>query len=367
MESNNKRIAIVTASNNTYSETFIKAQIDFLPADIVLHTGTLPTIEGEGNLILSRFKSKINIILHPFLKRDIFQLSDAIGKLIIENKIDLVLVQYGVTGAKMLPICKKFNIPMVVHFHGYDASIIDVLEKYKEEYLEMFNYSKAIIVVSKVMKKSILNLGCPEHKLYHLTYGYNPIFNENKPQFEKDTFFFVGRYVNKKAPYITVLAFKELLLEFPNAKLRMGGNGELLNTCKNIVKIYNLENNVEFLGVLNPEDVKNEMQNALAYVQHSVVAENGDSEGTPLAVLEAQAAALPVISTYHAGIQDVVIDEVTGFLVDEFDIKKMTESMKKLLENKNLAKSMGIEGRNRVAENFTMQLYIEKLQEIINQ
>lgn len=163
------------------------------------------------------------------------------------------------------------------------------------------------------------------------------------------------------------MAFYELLKEYPEAKLKMAGSGELLNTCKNMVKAWGIESNVIFLGVIRPEETVKEMQNAIAFVQHSVVADDGDSEGTPVAVLEAQAAGLPVVSTFHAGIPDVIINNETGFLVKETDIFAMKDAMIKIISNKKLAKIMGEKGRERIRKEFTMDSYINKLRIVLNE
>ncbi len=161
------------------------------------------------------------------------------------------------------------------------------------------------------------------------------------------------------------MAFYLVQQEFCDAKLIMAGNGELLGLCKNLERLLNIENNIKFLGVISPDQTRIYMEKAIAYIQHSIVAESGDSEGTPLAILEAQAAALPVISTNHAGIPDVVINNVTGFLVEEKDIQGMKEAMKKILINNELAREFGEKGRLRIIENFTMKHYLSKLNHII--
>ena len=86
------------------------------------------------------------------------------------------------------------------------------------------------------------------------------------------------------------------------------------------------------MGVITPEEYRSELQNSLAFVQHSITAENGNMEGTPLAVLEASAAGIPVISTNHAGIPDVVLYEQNGLLCQEKDVQKMTDNIIKLLK-----------------------------------
>ncbi len=84
-----------------------------------------------------------------------------------------------------------------------------------------------------------------------------------------------------------------------------------------------------------------------------------------MAILEAAASGLPIVSTRHAGIPDVVLDGVTGFLGDERDVTTMAEKMRILLEQPRLAGQMGSAGRNTVVEHFSMQQSIQRLWGII--
>jgi glycosyltransferase involved in cell wall biosynthesis len=142
----------------------------------------------------------------------------------------------------------------------------------------------------------------------------------------------------------------------------MAGDGELLKVSKSLAKACQLESSILFTGVLSPTRIKDHFLHSMAFVQHSVVAENGDMEGTPVAVLEAQAAGLPVIATWHGGIPDVVIHGKTGLLSAEFDIESMADNMTRILREKGLAKQLGEAGRKRVKENFSMEKHLGILQ-----
>jgi hypothetical protein len=78
-----------------------------------------------------------------------------IKRYILDHKIDVVLAEYGTTGSFIAPVCKSLNIPLVVHFHGFDASRYDILQKFKDGYAFMFRYAKTIFAVSHAMKKCI--------------------------------------------------------------------------------------------------------------------------------------------------------------------------------------------------------------------
>ena len=105
----------------------------------------------------------------------------------------------------------------------------------------------------------------------------------------------------------------------------MVGAGLLHDVCSKLVKALHIEHAVELKGIVDHAGVAALMQESRVFVQHSLVPASGDTEGTPVAILEAGAAGLPVVSTKHAGISEAVIHGKTGFLVDEGDIDAMAE------------------------------------------
>ncbi len=362
---NKKRLAILSPSQNAYSETFIQAHKELIDTTIYYYYGnSIPFyLEGEGNLNPT-YKKAINKLI-GYQKNDAeWDIKQALKKSLKENKIEVVLAEYGTTAARVLPICQELNLPLIAHFHGYDATVYDVL-KLHNNYKELFTYAKYVIAVSKAMYEQLIKIGCPKEKLILNTYGPNDDFLKLTPTLEKEQFIAIGRFTNKKAPYYTILAFKNVVTQYPNAKLIMAGDGYLLNTCKNLVKLYQLEKNVAFVGVITPDEYRNYLTNSRAFVQHSITAENGDMEGTPLAVLEASAAGIPVISTNHAGIPDVVINNETGYLVDEHDVNTMATKMIDLLNDKEKASKMGQASKQRIQDHFSMQKHIDTLNILI--
>lgn len=358
----NKTLAIFSPNQNAYSETFIQAHRQ-LPFQIRFYFGGwLPTtLESDENILrLSFFERLKRRLLKGFSyaeKKILFSLR--------KEKVDFVLAEYGPTACESLKVIKYLRLPLIVHFHGFDASEHQTLSTYENKYKEVFEYAHKIIAVSKKMKHSLLDMGCPENKILINYYGPHESFFSINPTFKNSQFISVGRFVNKKAPYLTIFAFKKVVDEFPEAKLIMVGDGELLKFCKSLSKLLNLDNKIEFKGICNPTEIKELFQGSLAFVQHSVIAEDGDSEGTPVAILEAQASGLPVISTFHAGIPDVVIQNETGLLVEEHDFEGMANNMLRILREKGLAIQLGKAGRARVKENFTMENHLSLLNQAL--
>jgi len=359
-----KTLAIFSLNKITYSETFIQAHKNLDFNIKFYYGGKLPTdLEGEDNILKLSFKERIK-------RRLLKDFSFAEKKILFslrKEKVDCVLAEYGPTACATLNIVKFLQIPMIVHFHGFDASHLPTIETYKDQYKNVFDYASAVVAVSKKMKSDLINLGCPDQKIVVSSCGPNPGFFKNKPKFDSQQFITVGRFVEKKSPYSSILAFKKVLERFPEAKLVMVGEGQLYSSCKILVRTLNLESNVEFRGVQSQEKVKDLFEGSIALLQPSIVAEDGDAEGTPVVVLEAQAAALPVIGTYNAGIPDVVIHNETGLLVQEHDLDGMANNMLHILQEKELVKHLGEAGRKRVKENFTMEKHLGTLNQVIRE
>lgn len=357
-------LAIISPIRNAYSETFIQAHKN-LPFNIKFYyEGLLPSkLEYQENIFLFNFLEKIKIRLNKN-----FNLSEhALINSLRREKVDCVLAEYGTTAAATLKVISHLKLPLVVHFHGSDASLKEILNENKESYKNVFSYASKIIVVSKRMKSKLHDIGCPVDKLLLSYYGPNEQFLNCKPSYHNQQFISVGRFVEKKAPYLTILAFKKIIENYPFAKLIMVGEGILLPVCKQLVSALNLTNQIQFKGVQSTTQIQSLFEESIAFVQHSIVAENGDSEGTPVAILEAQAAALPVISTFHAGIPDVVANNETGLLVQEKDVEGMAKNMIRILNEAGLARGLGENGRKRIKEKFTSQQHLKQIEIAISQ
>lgn len=361
-------LAIFSPNQNPYSETFIQAHKNFIKADQLyyIYGRSLKAmqIDGTGLFIDSSLTllEKVNKKISSTSFNELF-IERSVNKL-KKLKVDVILVEYGTHAMHLLPVLKKAEIPFVVHFHGYDASTKHVIEK-NNNYKELFSSASFVIAVSTVMQKRLLDIGCPQEKLIYNVYGANPIFKERQPQFSKKQAVAIGRFVDKKAPYYTILAFKDVVKKHKEAQLLMAGQGVLMNTCQNLINYLGLAKNVKLLGVVKPEEVAKLMQESYCFVQHSITAESGDQEGTPLAVLESALSGLPVVSTYHAGIQDVIKHEETGLLCHEHDVKKMSENLIRIFDNVEFAKELGANARKKHIKDFSLERHIKSIEEVL--
>jgi colanic acid/amylovoran biosynthesis glycosyltransferase len=101
------------------------------------------------------------------------------------------------------------------------------------------------------------------------------------------------------------------------------------------------------------------------YVQHSRTAPNGDEEGMGVTFVEASARGLPIVSTRHNGIPDVVLDGRTGYLVPEGDVDAMAQRIIELAENSSLWSTMGRAGRAHVEEGFSLDRQVARTVEVL--
>jgi colanic acid/amylovoran biosynthesis glycosyltransferase len=361
-------IALFSSSKNVYSETFIAAHKNMLNGNVHHYYGSsINTMQLENSYLrltdLGLKKEIIRKVSKSYKNRT--NSPQLLYKSLVDNKIDVILVEYGTLAHYLLPLFRICDIPFVIHFHGYDASVTAVIKECGY-YKEAFAKASKVIAVSKFMETSLEKLGCPPEKLILNTYGPSDLFYEVHSSKENLELLAIGRFVDKKAPYLTILAFSKVLDQFPEAKLIMAGDGPLLNTCVNLVEYLGITDAVSFPGVIAPDEFRNLLGTCRAFVQHSVVAQNGDMEGTPVAILEAQAAAVPVISTYHAGIPDVVTNTITGLLIAEKDVEGMTNAMLTLLKDTSLAQKMGENARENIKNNFTMAQHITKLDQTLS-
>ncbi|MDO5553873.1 MAG: glycosyltransferase [Planctomycetia bacterium] len=357
---------IVLQQEPGISETFLRKQIETLPGEVsVLYCSDPPRLNGK---LLKSSKVLYLVRRHLLLQNKQKARGNKYLQAILKSQADIVLVQYGVTAANYIDALEQCGLPFVVHFHGYDASMYEVFQKYALEYKRIFQSASSLIAVSNAMQTRLIAEGAPKQKLKLNYYGIDETaFPAVTPNTKVARFFGVGRFVEKKAPHLTILAFAKVLEQMPQAQLCLLGEGPLLGPCQHMVKALGIEKQVELPGAASHQVVRNEMKNAFCFVQHSVVAANGDSEGTPVAILEALMSGLPVIATRHAGIPDVITDRETGFLVDENDIQAMSARMLEIARNPEKAVAVGLAARQYALKNLTATSSIRNLYSILNE
>ncbi len=363
------RLLIAYPQPNSYSETFIHNHIKYLNPSATLTDGWLPYLDQNKKSIFN-FPFSINVLrgalkkYTPSFYYSIYQKS--LKHYLIKNKIEIVLAEYGITASNMIDVCVELNIPLVAHYHGFDAYEYKTIDRYKPAYLNLSNKAAKIIVVSEDMKNELIQLGMDASKMINHPYGVDVAkFKQTQPAINKNIIISVGRFTGKKAPHLVIKSFAIVLNEVKDAELWMVGSGEKFEECKLLVQELNLQNSVKLLGVKKPEEISELLSQAKIFVQHSLRPANGDSEGTPNTVLEASSCGLPIVSTLHAGIKEAVIHNQTGYLVNEGDYENMAKHLITLLNDNELVEQMGKASREHMEKNYKIENKIESLRNIL--
>ncbi|NMC34776.1 MAG: glycosyltransferase [Veillonellaceae bacterium] len=369
-------LAIASPSAQAASETFIRMQVERLPCRMRIHGGPVAneTIPGGPIEPLRSIRGLMDTAIEVLLygsKWDGPQRKE-LKRRLKRQGIRVILANYGPCAVALLPVCVDLNIALVAHFHGYDAHLGSIVREYGDRYRELGRVARTVIAVSSVMAQTLEGLGVPRKLIRIVRCGSDErLFCEKRVFPQNPLYFGVGRFVDKKAPYLTLLAFAKVRERCPAARLVLAGEGPLLEVTQNLARALGLSSAVEFPGVVTPDQVAKYMQEATAFVQHSIVPHvgpsRGDSEGTPVAVLEAMLTGLPVVATRHAGIGEVIQDGKTGLLIEERDIDGMAKAMLKVAQDRDFARALGQAARREALEKYTGDCYIRSLKEILNE
>jgi len=246
-------------------------------------------------------------------------------------------VHYGNNYNFLEPLFNSINKCVVVSFHGHDAS--RAFKIYGNDcYKNLFKRADQITTPSYFMKNELVKRGCPDNKINIHRYGIDiQSFSKEKNKFptNKITFLTVGRFVEKKGIEYSIKAFAKIK-DSVNAEYLIIGEGPRHDIYKKLVKKLGLEDSVKFLGPKTKEDVLKYMKASDIFILTSVTAGDGDSEGVPVALTEAQAVGLPVVSTFHAGIPELVKNNKSGLLSNEKDVTAIASNMLSLALNERM-------------------------------
>jgi len=233
------------------------------------------------------------------------------------------------------------NIPIIVHFHGHDASFHLKRKSYRDELNKIFQNKNVFpITCSNYLKDNIERYCQVSNPVKIFYYGVNLSLFTSKVKPESDKFIFLqtGSLEPKKGHIYTLKAFKAYLEKygFPeNIQLLFAGGGMLRDELQEFIDENSLTKNVRITGWLNREEILNLLSSAKVFI-HPSITSKGRTEGMPNGILEAVAMNLPVISTFHAGIPEVITHKVNGYLVEEKDIDGLIEGIEFYLNNSKI-------------------------------
>lgn len=251
--------------------------------------------------------------------------------------------------------------------HGYDLTSF-VKKRGERIYENLFAKGDLFFPISARWKEELLRLGCNERKIRIHRMGIDTSkfdFNNSRKQINGHvTLLTVGRLEEKKGIKYGILAAAKLRKQFPHIHYLIAGDGPLKEELAQLINKLHLQDNVKLLGWMRQDEIINLMQQADIFLAPSVTAPNGEQEGIPVVIMEAMAKGLPVISTLHSGIPEVVVDGVSGFLVQERDVPALSQKLAQLLKDQALRERMALNAREFIEDNHNITKLNDTLVEI---
>jgi len=236
-----------------------------------------------------------------------------------------------------------------------------LLRRYEKKLMKR---SDALIAVSKYTVGELTGLyGIEEEKIHVIYNGVDthkfkprPDRAELRREFgleeRKKIVLFVGRLYHRKGLEILLRSIPPVIQQFRDVKFAISGTGfkKKEESLRDLAKELEIEDYVTFLGYVPDEKLPDLYSGSDIFVLPAIY------ENFPFAILEAQATALPVISTKVGGIPEFLINNENGFLIDPGDPAQLTQRILTLLQDSKLAKKMGSQGRKLIEEKFAWRL-----------
>ena len=258
---------------------------------------------------------------------------------------DIIHCQFGDLGLQGL--CLKQIMgdrpKLVTSFRGYDA-FLNVHGK-SGGYDELFREGELFLPVSCSLKKRIVAQGCLTDKVVVLPSGINlkklTYSERGIVQNEPIKVITVGRLVEKKGITYGIEAIAQVVGTGRNVTYDVIGDGELRDDLEQLIVERGMQMHIRLLGRRTHEEVLQTLQESHILIAPSITASNGDQEGIPNVIKEAMAVGLPVISTLHSGIPELVENGVSGFLVPERDVDALTDRISYLIDHPEVWVNIG--------------------------
>lgn len=286
-----------------------------------------------------------------------------------ERHFQVLHAHFGLWGYRCLALKQKTGLPLVVSFYGVDASRMLQNRRFRRPFAQLFAQVDAVTVLGKDMHRRLLKAGCDAEKIHDVPLGVDceaiPFFQRTMPADGDDiVLLYCGRLVEKKGILDALEAFAHLKKTIPRLHFRIVGDGILRTQLKDKICALGLKERVTMVGALPHGRVLDEMANAHLFVLPSKTASDGDMEGTPTVLLEAQASGLPVLSTRHADIPACVLDGKSGFLVAEGQVNQLAERLEAMVADPTCWAKMGQVGREHVEAKYAICRSVQKLEKV---
>ena len=358
-------IAFITSNADAVAETYIRNHIfGLFPRQSVL------IYESGDAIYYSQIPRLIVNYNSTFLKRlyrlvaftrtfsflvPVLEDKRNIEEFLLLHNVKIVYAEFGNNGIWIAPICKSLNIPLVVNFHGYDATVLSKRWDIRLAYKILSKRVELLVCGSNYFTEVVKKIGFATNEFLVSPCGVNIALFDKPNNRSGKILIAVGRLVEKKAPDLLIRAFKEVNNKYPDVKLEIIGGGSYSGKLERLIQDMGLEQHVKLWGAQSHDFVVERLSEADIFLQHSVTASNGDMESQGISLIEAMASYLPVVTTDHNGFKETVQHGINGYLVQEYDYLSMADRVIELLENNILRNDFGQKSREIVEKKFDLE------------
>ncbi len=283
-----------------------------------------------------------------------------------KNKYDIIHCQFGVYG-ELVTLLRELGLvqgKLITSFRGFDISEYPRASS-PNVYDRLFKTGDLFLANCDFFRQAAIKLGCPESKiLVHYSGIDTNKFAFLPHPFPKNSnirIVTIGRLVEKKGIEYVIQAINYLVKIHQNIKCDIVGDGPLRQKLEVMITQLELQGKINLLGAKNQQEIIEIMSKSHLFVAPSITSKNGDQDAPINTLKEAMAMGLPVISTYHGGIPELVEDGVSGFLVPEKDAQALTDKLQYLIEHPQIWVSMGERGRQFVETHYNMNKLNDEL------
>lgn len=214
--------------------------------------------------------------------------------------------------------------------HGNDISA-QVQRDGVETYTRLFRAGDFFLPISEFWRRRLIELGAPRDRVIVHRMGVDCDRLEFAPRAHPAggpvRLLSIARLVEKKGLEYAIRAVARTVEQGIDVDYRIVGDGPLRAELTALIERLGISDRVSLLGAQSRNRVREEMYAAQILLAPSVTAEDGDMEGIPVAIMEAMATGLLVLSTRHSGIPELVRDRFSGFLVGERDVDGLARAL----------------------------------------
>ena len=285
---------------------------------------------------------------------------------------DIIHCHYGRNGLKGI-LLKDLGVTdgkIAVAFHGNDISRY-LLVHGEDIYSYLFKRADLFLPISYLWKKKLIALGCHPDKVavHHMGIDCHKFMPAAYQDNHRGQILIVSiaRLVEKKGLFYGIQAVAQLLEKHPQLQYFIIGDGVLKPELEKQIKQLKVSEQIKLLGWREQQEVQAITAQADIVLAPSVTSCKGDREGIPVSLMEAMAQEIPVISTYHSGIPELVEDGISGYLVKEKEAASLAIKLENLITQPELRQQMGEAGRSKIINDHNIELLCDRLMQIYDQ